>query len=480
MSRSKDFKNIRDKHRKQKYTTHGDVDDDRDEDVVFNSKSNAIRLAVPMKPPVAARPSMKPHPPRSPAPVSPPAPAGQGSGLDVDYKLNSIIQTIPELDECLNIPSAILFGGFIREVIAGRDIIQYLTQDGGDIDVYINNIDVSCVITFFKTIVEKGGYIVYNAKFSTYCPPSGDRKLGITDVNVSTTDRLADGHYTVNIRYRRHYWIRMDILLYYQSFGATFNNQLTINMLTYSKLRDLTPEYYQLCINDITARRIRCLHPGVLDTKQLSLIYKFYCKGYTLPDTFSALFADPSVFKSIAITISRESVPAIAAYINAWKLVQRCIPTNRGIIPSVMVDNYDHDVYDMHVVRFKEMCVKLSSFLTCIYESKISRTTSDVVVYKKARNAIVVSMLISSGTRYYSDINSYKLRFEHARILGFFNAKTMQPIPDDTLVFSIYDQTYQYVVGEMVTPTKPFSECNDSCAPGIHAFELCIMAQKYN
>jgi hypothetical protein len=64
--------------------------------------------------------------------------------------------------------------------------------------------------------------------------------------------------------------------------------------------------------------------------------------------------------------------------------------------------------------------------------------------------------------------------------LGFFNAKTMQPIPDDTLVFSIYDQTYQYVVGEMVTPTKPFSECNDSCAPGIHAFELCIMAQKYN
>ena len=110
-------------------------------------------------------------------------------------------------------------------------------------------------------------------------------------------------------------------------------------------------------------------------------------------------------------------------------------------------------------------------------------TTEEFIAYKSARGHVItlkipVGSRTNLGRKDVVNPNRAKFRTDKATVLEIRNKETGEFVVS---VFSDYDQTFQYIVGEDVEPTKEYEAHPDwVCASGIHIFLTNEAAYDYD
>lgn len=92
--------------------------------------------------------------------------------------------------------------------------------------------------------------------------------------------------------------------------------------------------------------------------------------------------------------------------------------------------------------------------------------TGSFIGYKKANNCIVVLEILADAKR--SSATGRKCRCDKAKVIEIQNFDGTKS--DATIIFSDFDRTFGYKVGEIVTVDNFCEDRWEECAPGIHFF----------
>ena len=103
------------------------------------------------------------------------------------------------------------------------------------------------------------------------------------------------------------------------------------------------------------------------------------------------------------------------------------------------------------------------------------------IAYKKARSFkgdVIVKLLVTENAKR-SSSTTRKCRCSEAKVLSFYDCSHNE-LSNDTFVWSSYDKSFIYKIGEIVKPTTPFDDNRwDECSTGIHFFITFDEAKNY-
>ena len=103
------------------------------------------------------------------------------------------------------------------------------------------------------------------------------------------------------------------------------------------------------------------------------------------------------------------------------------------------------------------------------------------IAYKKARSFkgdVIVKLLVTENAKR-SSSTTRKCRCSEAKVLSFYDCSHNE-LSNDTFVWSSYDKSFIYKIGEIVKPTTPFDDNRwDECSTGIYFFITFDEAKNY-
>ena len=103
------------------------------------------------------------------------------------------------------------------------------------------------------------------------------------------------------------------------------------------------------------------------------------------------------------------------------------------------------------------------------------------IAYKKARSFkgdVIVKLLVTENAKR-SSSTTRKCRCSEAKVLSFYDCSHNE-LSNDTFVWSSYDKSFIYKIGEIVKPITPFDDNRwNECSAGIHFFITFDEAKNY-
>ena len=103
------------------------------------------------------------------------------------------------------------------------------------------------------------------------------------------------------------------------------------------------------------------------------------------------------------------------------------------------------------------------------------------IAYKKARSFkgdVIVKLLVTENAKR-SSSTTRKCRCSEAKVLSFYDCSHNE-LSNDTFVWSSYDKSFIYKIGEIVKPITPFDDNRwNECSTGIHFFITFDEAKNY-
>ena len=105
-----------------------------------------------------------------------------------------------------------------------------------------------------------------------------------------------------------------------------------------------------------------------------------------------------------------------------------------------------------------------------------------IVGWKKALadgKKVIIKLRIPEEAKR-SNSTGRKCRAEFAEVLAIYPMGKKRAMAKKTVAHSDYDKSFEYKVGDIVRPTRPFNNDRfEECAPGIHFFITRIEAEDY-
>jgi len=397
---------------------------------------------------------------------------------------------------------------FVEKYVAENSPI-HITIDRTDADMN------SLLLDFFRSVTSDGAFIeMYGTiKKKTIvkvkccgqpnCPNSTKTKMeDMTpdDINLdSDVITLPNVQYLVYLPVKSlsgdQKYIKFDILYHTNDLDA--NARFTIDRLTYP-IKKLSFNKVSCSIIDIEAKRLMDCSPSMSDdyTSIMRTLYdacdlfeegfRFDNDGYfqrlygsMITNTSSsstinilrndALTSVPSRninsnCKLVSLTLHKSQVVTLE-YLKARvlpMLEKTPLPLRFWNLPET---GTDYGITMDSVTVYKGATCRLFTQKKLSYKDVLSNNVS--------KFTLVVELEIPPYTRFFRTLdNGYmKYRFETAVVKAFHSYHKRRIDERQIVVLSDYDSDFEYVVGNTITPRKPFdSSSRTACSSGIHAF----------